>query len=174
MTPKSYNLAEAEDSLRRKEYGFLAQEMESLVPDLVSENKGVKLLDYDQIIPFLVSAIQEQQDIIDSIKLELESSGKGIVDGQSMSTRSDSYLEQNSPNPFNENTFIRYSVAVGAAKASIMIFNLQGTLIKTFPIQETGLGEVVIEGKDLKAGMYVYSLVVDGVEVDSKKMILSK
>lgn len=170
MLPKSYNLSQDEDSLKRKEYGFLAQEMENLLPELVSEGKDVKLLDYDQIIPFLVSAIQELHAAIE----DLQANQKGEVDPLSLNGSGTSYLEQNSPNPFTETTFIRYSVAQGASKASVMIFNLQGTLLRTYPILQTGIGEVVIEGKDLKAGMYIYSLVVDEVEVDSRKMILSR
>ena len=51
-------------------------------------------------------------------------------------------------------------------------FNLQGDLLKKFPAPSSGLIE--IKGLHLHAGMYVYTLVVDGQPVDSKRMILTK
>lgn len=172
LQPKRYNLIESEDSLRRLEFGFLAQDILQVLPNLVSYGKdSVKLLDYDQLIAYLVVAIQEQQTIIDS--LCSPAFGKRDADSRSLESAA-SYLEQNSPNPFRENTVIRFSVAQEATRASIMVFDLNGTLLQSYPIKSTGLGEIVIEGRALKAGMYIYTLVVDGQEVDSKKMILSK
>jgi len=35
-------------------------------------------------------------------------------------------------------------------------------------------GEIQINGYDLKPGMYLYSLIVDSSEVDTKRMILTR
>jgi hypothetical protein len=37
-----------------------------------------------------------------------------------------------------------------------------------------GKGEVIIQGSELKSGLYIYSLIVDGKEIDSKRMILTR
>jgi hypothetical protein len=37
-----------------------------------------------------------------------------------------------------------------------------------------GIVDLVIEGRSLDAGMYMYSLVTDGVVIDTKRMILTK
>jgi len=51
---------------------------------------------------------------------------------------------------------------------------MQGVQIKSFDIIERGATSVTIEGYTLQAGMYLYTLIADGKEVDTKKMILTK
>ncbi|HXB42312.1 MAG TPA: hypothetical protein VNZ49_17365 [Bacteroidia bacterium] len=55
-----------------------------------------------------------------------------------------------------------------------MIFDLNGSLKKTITIIAKGEVNVTINGKELIAGMYNYSLIVDGQEIDTKKMILTE
>lgn len=45
-------------------------------------------------------------------------------------------------------------------------------LKKSIPVSQKGKGQIIIEGFDLMAGMYLYSLIVDEVEIDTKRMIL--
>jgi hypothetical protein len=53
----------------RKQIGFIAQELEELIPELVSTGpKGYKSVDYTKITPVLVEAIKEQQQIIEEQK----------------------------------------------------------------------------------------------------------
>ena len=46
--------------------------------------------------------------------------------------------------------------------------------IHIYPINNMGHGSVQVNGLSLNAGMYLYSLVVDGRVVDTKRMILTK
>jgi predicted RNase H-like nuclease (RuvC/YqgF family) len=49
--------------------GFIAQEVESIVPEIVkTEEKGFKSVDYGKVTPLLVEAIKEQQKQIDDQK----------------------------------------------------------------------------------------------------------
>jgi len=54
--------------------GFIAQEIETIIPEIVhtNENSGYKSLDYGAITAVLVKAIQEQQTIIDDLKTRIE------------------------------------------------------------------------------------------------------
>lgn len=53
----------------KKSYGFIAQEIEQILPDLVNENsEGVKSVSYIPVIAFLVEAIKEQQRQIEELK----------------------------------------------------------------------------------------------------------
>jgi len=81
-------------------------------------------------------------------------------------------LYQNSPNPWTETTEIRYELPEGAKDAAIYIFDLSGKLLKT--LTATSAGSVTLKGSELKAGLYFYSLVVDGQKIDTKQMILTK
>lgn len=50
---------------KEKKTGFLAQEVEAIIPEAVSTNKaGVKYVNYQAVIPFLVEAIKEQESKI--------------------------------------------------------------------------------------------------------------
>ena len=68
------------------QYGFIAQQVEEHVPDLVKEVQGfedegqIKALNYEGVIPMLVEAMKEQQNIINRLEerikiLEGENSG---------------------------------------------------------------------------------------------------
>lgn len=85
-----------------------------------------------------------------------------------------SVLYQNAPNPFNQNTTIAYFVSGASISATLYIFNMSGVPIRTIPIQDKGYGSITIKGSELNAGMYLYTLIVDGKEVDTKRMILTE
>lgn len=52
-----------------KSFGFIAQEIEQILPELVHENsEGVKSVSYIPVIAFLVEAIKEQQRQIEELK----------------------------------------------------------------------------------------------------------
>ena len=54
-------------------YGVVAQQIQQVLPDLVSENdKGVLSVAYSQLIAFLVDAVKSQQQEIDSLKDKME------------------------------------------------------------------------------------------------------
>lgn len=81
-------------------------------------------------------------------------------------------LEQNSPNPFHENTLICYYLPEGISKASIIITDLSGSRIMTFKLSGIGHGQILINGGTMAAGTYIYTLTVDELQVESKRMVL--
>jgi hypothetical protein len=82
-------------------------------------------------------------------------------------------LEQNQPNPFHENTTIRYYLPSGTHSASIAISDMNGVQLKTFDLSGgRGAGQVLIGGGAFAAGTYVYTLTVNGKQVDSKRLML--
>jgi trimeric autotransporter adhesin len=53
----------------KKQIGLMAQDVEKVLPELVSENfNGFKTVDYTKIVPVLVNAINEQQNTIENLK----------------------------------------------------------------------------------------------------------
>ena len=82
-------------------------------------------------------------------------------------------LEQNIPNPFRENTTIKYYLPSNSRTATITISDMNGVQLKQFDLVGTrGFGQVLISGGAFAAGTYVYTLTVDGKVVDSKRMVL--
>ena len=56
-----------------KDIGFIAQEVEEILPFIVHTNEKTdyKSMDYSRITPILVEAIQEQQKMIDNLKKKI-------------------------------------------------------------------------------------------------------
>jgi len=52
----------------KKDYGFIAQEIEELLPTLVQEVDEYKTIKYEKLVPYLVKAFQEQSRIIDELQ----------------------------------------------------------------------------------------------------------
>lgn len=67
----SYNFKGENEKAKKLKYGFLSQEIEKVLPDITLNAKGVKLLEYQQIIPLLVEGMKEQQKCIDSSKAKI-------------------------------------------------------------------------------------------------------
>ncbi len=158
--------------------GFLAQDVKKVLPELVKvDNDGYYSVNYDGIIPVLVEALKEQQLQIENLKNKITNANSEDITSKlqnSSEAKNQNTLEQNIPNPFSKNTTIKYSVSNNSKNALIYLFDMQGALIKTYENLNIGLGELVINGGELKAGMYLYSLVVDEKEIDTKRMILTK
>lgn len=182
LKPYSYDLADniiGDDGQMipsvKREYGFLSQQVEKTLPEvkITQDLKDIKLMDYDQIIPLLVASTQEQQAMIESLRKEVEAMKEGNANGGTYLPGRKTVLYQNKPNPFTERTVIEYEIAPETqGKASILVFDMNGALLKTYPIAIQQKGELVIGGQELRAGMYIYSLIINEKEVDSKKMIL--
>lgn len=83
-------------------------------------------------------------------------------------------LEQNIPNPFSENTTIRYYLPFSTNSAVLKIYSIDGTEVRSVAITSKGYNEITLAGKTLPAGTYTYMLIADHAVVDSRQMILSK
>jgi hypothetical protein len=83
-------------------------------------------------------------------------------------------LEQNSPNPFERVTLIRYSLPV-ISKVSLKVYDVMGREVATLvnEMQEAGNKTVYFDIKNLKAGLYYYRFTA-GTFTDVKKMIVVK
>lgn len=153
-------------------YGLSAQQLIELYPDLVCMGQdgyyGVKYL---EIVPILIRSIQELKQELDEAKgfAARTRSETGIsqpVDNQNI-------LFQNTPNPFNEQTIIRYKLANDVQSAFICIFDMSGKMLKKIPVSPYD-DSVSISGYELDEGMFLYSLIVNGQEIDTKKMVITK
>ncbi len=70
-------------------------------------------------------------------------------------------------------TEIKYFLPENAENAVLYVFSLNGNMLLSKPLTKTGNGSITISGSELEAGMYIYTLAIGGVEVDSKRMILN-
>lgn len=158
-------------------YGVSAQELRELFPDLVEEGQdGFLAVNYIELIPMLICSVQELTGEVDRLRKglgvkEIERHDGG--DSENIDMLRECALYQNTPNPSSSQTVIRYRLPSTAANAFIYILNLQGTLIKQISVSPSQ-NSITVSCADLDAGMYFYSLVVSGQEVDTKKMIVAE
>jgi len=83
-------------------------------------------------------------------------------------------LEQNRPNPFTNSTRIGYELPASAQNGRLIVYDLQGTQVAEFTNLNAGRNSVTLEGNSLQAGIYLYSLMVDGKVVSVKRMVLTR
>ena len=131
----------------------------------------------------MLHCIKELKQEVETLKNESgdnASSRTSFVDADETSaitpvatSSEDACLFQNAPNPFTERTVIRFKLPEDSRSAYIYIFDMQGKMQRQIPV-DASMQSININGYELSAGMYIYSLVVNGREIDSKRMILSK
>lgn len=160
----------------RTHYGFIAQDVKEILPDIVSEDgAGYLSVNYVELIPLLIQAVKQQQSQINELQNLLsevqQDNARRVVSAHKSTS---AQLLQNTPNPFTHNTTIKYVLPADTREAAIHIYDMNGTEIVAFPIDTSGNGELTIDGGTLRAGMYLYSLIADGQLIDTKQMILTK
>lgn len=165
-----------------RQYGVIAQELEAVLPDLVRESKdGYKAVNYQGLIPVLIEALKELnankkslEDRIETLESKLEkltqTENSNIKPEPSELLRKVK-LYQNTPNPFDNATSIAYELPLEITNASIHVFDMQGTQKKVFE-NLRGKQQITIISGELPSGMYMYSLIVNGRIIDTKKMLL--
>lgn len=158
-------------------YALDADRLEEIFPDLVYVNKdGSKVINYVEMIPLLVQSINELSakiEVLEGQTSEGTAKKTRSATDKKASHLSQNKLFQNKPNPFKDQTVIRFSLADDVQNAAICIFDMTGKTIKKIPIS-SGMESVSVGGYELGEGMFLYSLVVNGQEIDTKKMIISK
>ena len=70
LKPKSYHLLTKDGEKKDKSvehWGFLAQDIEKILPQMVSEVNGIKRINYIECIPLLLLKIRELEERIDKL-----------------------------------------------------------------------------------------------------------
>jgi hypothetical protein len=166
----------------------------------VPENeKGVYGLSYSEFVVPLVKAVQELSKQNEELQKQSEDFQKQNEDLQKQidelkalilsqpnnhSTNSTviganpehmaANLEQNIPNPSTNSTRIDYTLPQKYTTAQIIFTDMTGKTLKQVNISGTGKGTLNVDLAFMAAGIYNYSLVIDGRLIGTKKMLLDK
>jgi len=173
-----------------RQTGFIAQEVEALVkktgyvfsgvdtPENENDPYGIR---YSEFVVPLVKAAQELSAQVQELSAEVEEQRRqiqsllGQIDSKNgVTVNTQAVLLQNNPNPFDAETAVKMTLPDNVGMASVMIYNLEGKQMKSIQVQSRGDVTVKISASELAAGMYLYSLIVDGKVVDTKRMVLTK
>ena len=159
LKPKRYDLIGTGRSLdgEGKSFGLIAQEVQEVFPSMVTEvpqNDSVTILgiEYNALIPHLISAIQELKATVDAQEDILMS----IIDKEE--SNPEISILNLSPNPVSRDISVTlYKAAIGS---EIKIISNTGTLVETVLSTED---TTVIDVSSLPSGIY-HVIVNDDVE----------
>lgn len=168
----------SETKVERMHYGLDAAALQEVYPDLVYENEnGDLFINYIEMIPLLVQSIKELQAQI----TVLQGGGEVYeVGARRMTTEIEeevvvkASVSQNTPNPFSESTTIKYALPNDVVTALLCVYDLNGKQMMQKKLTDRGHASVTVQGGELPAGMYLYSLIADGKVIDTKRMILTE
>lgn len=158
-------------------HGLDAEQLEKLYPELVEKDKnGNYWINYIELIPILVKGINE----LSSELAELKGASPKMARDMSTSIEEATTdvdvvrMDQNSPNPFSESTMIKLNIPQSTTTANILIYDLNGKQIEKVSVDERGETNVTVYASNLESGMYIYSLILDGKVISTRKMIVEK
>lgn len=169
-----------------RQVGFIAQDVRKVLPEVVtgkegSIDKGETLsMAYQNIVPLLVEAIKEQtarinekDAAIKDLKSRLEKLETMVSAKGAATASADFTLDQNQPNPFTSSTTISYSIDKPGV-VSLNLFTTDGQKVKSLEnnYKEKGNYQYSLNGAGLKAGTYVYTLLLNGQQVAKKAIKL--
>lgn len=162
--------------------------------NIINPSVNFKGLEYTQLIPVLIRAVQQlsdqnkkQDSLIQVLTQNISSCCSNTAARQTgvqgndpknlnqlnieLTDKDFIVLNQNQPNPFAEQTTITYNVPEKYGFAQLVFKTVDGKIIKTVDITKKGRGMVNVFASDLSNGLYMYSLIVDGEVIDTKKMV---
>lgn len=182
------------------EYGFIAQELEQVFPELVMEDTvgGLKGVKYTRLIPILVEAVKAQQNMIDSLReqyqenllilkneiLELKRSledsipdnkclGQKKSTGSTMtqSSKNTIYLSRIFPNPTKTSFVIQGYIPYEVKKVRLNVVSSMGSSYNV-DVLERGNIEILIPVGSFEKGVYTCFLVGDEIMSEPQKVLI--
>ena len=172
-------LPEKTDPLASVNYGLDAEQLKAMFPKLVQQDdEGNYSINYIEMIPLLVKSINELSEELEELKGHYSNKARAQAETTSIEDNISAVdmvrMDQNKPNPFSESTVIGLNIPEKTQKANIFIYDLSGKQIQNVMVTERGETNITVYAKDLNAGMYIYTLVVDGKVVVTRRMMMEQ
>lgn len=164
---------QAKDSLVYELTADLKDQQDRLT---IEEKKSARLQEQIDAIMLKLSDLQNTQNACCHISANQPATNineqQVVLNNNGLSDHA--VLFQNQPNPFNQNTVIKYFIPQQTNNAVIKINNAFGQEIKSLELTQKGNGQLNIAAGSLSAGNYYYTLIVDGKKADTKQMQIVK
>ena len=167
-----------EEKLSAIQYGLNPEQLKEVYPELVYEDEDGNIsINYVEMVPLLVQSINELSQELAELKgttgKKTKAKAKTTAVEETASEVDMVRMDQNKPNPFSESTVITVNIPKNTQKASIFIYDMSGKQVKNLPVGERGETNITVYASNLTAGMYIYTLVVDGKVTVTRKMIVA-
>ena len=187
--------------MRQNRVGLIAQDLQEVIPEAVHymDVDDIYTVDYTTLIPFLIKTAQEQQalienqqTLIENQQLQIEELQMALTpDNAAMVTPTFSSVQPNGnaveavaaggnklwsnvPNPFKQETRIRYALTEDVREAQLCIYDLSGRQLSCHRLNDRGESEFVLRAASFNPGIYLYSLIADGQVVDTHRMVVTE
>ena len=171
-TPIGIEPPQNEKDHYRIRYSEFVVPLVKAVQELSKENEQQKQLFERQIVD-LRKKLQVMKDKVEGTSTTSSRTSQSAT-ASSQSSLEGFSLQQNVPNPFDQSTTIRATVPQNVQRAKIVVYNMQGLELESYPLTGRGNTSVEIVGGQFPAGLYLYALIADGQVIDTKKMALEK
>lgn len=119
-----------------------------------------------------VTELTTRLEKLEQILLSQNTSIGQVSETMTLDQTNTAHLKQNTPNPFRGMTLIEFYLPETVQNAQIQISDLQGKVLQTQSIATRGHASIRLNNKHWTAGVFTYSLIVDGQVVDGKKMVI--
>lgn len=134
-----------------------------------SVKSGLLTTDLESQVEDLKAQVQELRSLLSS-RLSLTQSQMN-----SLRAESAAWLGDNQPNPAINSTLIEYSLPEGVSSATCQVYSLDGKNVSTSVLNPTaGKNQLQLATGKLPSGLYIYSLIVNGKVVDTKKLAITR
>ncbi len=180
-----------------KQIGFIAQELRSVLPELVQEDNGFLAVNYDGVVPVLVEAMKEQQAQIREKEAAIAALESQVNTLEARLAKIEQMLAQNPsgessneriattvgaaskkaegcsvfPNPNQGNFMVRFPPVGFAKSAVVVVLDLHGREVARQSV-ENGASQVEVNLQGKPVGTYVCQLQVDGKMIASEQALM--
>ena len=172
------HLEQMNEEMRAKlRYGLLPEELQAIFPSLVVKIPNGFGINYTDLIPILVSCIQE-------LKVQIDSRTEKFIDVM-MARNSDTSdvsavcsvigntLISAAPSSVSEPATVRYLLADNVSNAYILVTNMGGRVMTRVPLSSADTS-VTIDSSILDKGIYLCTMFVNGEIVETKRLVKTK
>lgn len=164
-------------------YEYSVDEFKKSFPELTTQTTDGVALNTSALQPFIVEAIKEQQVIIENQSEQIENLQKQIDDlnflyeikTSNVENNNSPILYQNIPNPYTNQTTIKYSLPYNSINSFIKIYNMAGVEVQSIELQNIeGQNYITVDANNLESGIYAYTLTINNQIIDTKTMVIAK
>lgn len=152
------------------QFGFLAQELEEVIPDAVkTDEEGRKLINYTAIIPILVKSIQDLQGKVEEQQRMLEYLSKGSV--YNSTHKELGHINKCVSDQSSSTLSIDFTLSQQAKDGILLISGIEGVQEKKIELSKFS-SSITENISSLNKGVHIATLVINGSVCDSKQFII--
>ena len=189
LAPLEYVIRQEETSTATPAFGFLADEVEQVYPELVREDSlgnkqvdyaglipllslGNKQVDYAGLIPLLIQTVQHLSAEVGVLQQTLENVRANIAANNTSGMAEEGFFDQEACVSVDGSCEITYSLPETTQVAMLYIYGISGKMVGSYSLDGRGNGKLVVDTSKFGKGSYIYTLIADGRSVASRQMIV--